>query len=339
MLHFCFMEIGFAIIGCGRIAKRHAEQIAKIGKLIAVCDVVESYAKELAETYDARYYTSIEMLLQYETAVDVVSICTPNGLHAHHSILSLQAHKHVLCEKPLSTSVTDAKKMMDAAMQYERHLYVVKQNRYNPPVVAVKQLLQDDRLGRICSFQINCFWNRPHQYYDNSWKGTKQLDGGTLFTQFSHFIDLLYWMLGDVKEVKALTRNFEHPTIEIEDTGVVLIEMLNGAIGTLNYTVNSYNKNMEGSFTIFGERGTVKIGGQYLNELEYQNVEGTSIANLGNGNPANSYGFYQGSMSNHDKVYEHLLLALKNPEHEFASALDGMKTVEIIEKIYAQTSH
>lgn len=332
------METSFAIIGCGRIAQRHAEQIAKKGKLVAVCDIVESYAQELAHQYNARYYTSIETLLENETGVDVVSICTPNGLHAQHSIQSLQAHKHVLCEKPLSTSVVDAKKMMEAALQNDRHLYVVKQNRYNPPVMAVKQLLQDDKLGRICSFQINCFWNRPHHYYDNSWKGTKILDGGTLFTQFSHFIDLLYWMLGDVKNVKAITRNFEHPTIEIEDTGVVLLEMLNGAIGTLNYTVNSYDKNMEGSFTIFGERGTVKIGGQYLNELEYQHIEGTEISNLASGNPANSYGFYQGSMSNHDKVYEHLLMALKNPQHEFASALEGMKTVEIIEKIYAQTS-
>ena len=339
MQHICYMETGFAIIGCGRIAKRHAEQIAKRGKLIAVCDVVEAYAHELANAYDARAYTSIEMLLESEPGVEVVSICTPNGLHAAHSIQSLQAHKHVLCEKPLSTSLADAKKMMEAAHQANRHLYVVKQNRYNPPVVAVKELLQEDKLGKICSFQINCFWNRPHYYYDNSWKGTKLLDGGTLFTQFSHFIDLLYWMLGDVKDVKAITRNFEHPTIEIEDTGVVLIEMLNGAIGTLNYTVNSYNKNMEGSFTIFGERGTVKIGGEYLNELEYQNIEGTTLSNLGCGNPANSYGFYQGSMSNHDKVYEHLLLALKNPQHEFASAFDGMKTVEIIEKIYSQTSH
>jgi predicted dehydrogenase len=333
------MEIGFAIIGCGRIAKRHAAQIAKKGKLVAVCDIVESQAKELADLYNTRYYTSIEMLLEAETSVEVVSICTPNGLHAHHSILCLQAHKHVLCEKPLSTSVADAKKMMEAALTNDRHLYVVKQNRYNPPVVAVKQLLQEDKLGRICSFQINCFWNRPHHYYDNSWKGTKAMDGGTLFTQFSHFIDLLYWMLGDVKEVKAITRNYEHPTIEIEDTGVVLIEMLNGAIGTLNYTVNSYDKNMEGSFTIFGEQGTVKIGGQYLNELEYQHIEGVHISNLGQGNPANSYGFYQGSMSNHDKVYENLLFALKNPQHEFASALDGMKTVEIIEKIYLQTPH
>lgn len=329
------MKLSFAIIGCGRIARRHAEQISKVGTLAAVCDIVIENAVELAEIYNANPYLSIEDLLANEPGVDVVSICTPNGLHAHHSILSLKAHKHVLCEKPLCLSAGDAKKMLLAAQNSGMHLYVVKQNRYNPPVEAVKKLLMDDRLGKIFSFQINCFWNRPHQYYDNSWKGTKSLDGGTLYTQFSHFIDLMFWLLGDVKHVNAIIKNYEHPTIEIEDSGVVMIETLSGAIGTLNYTVNSYNKNMEGSFTLFGEYGTVKIGGQYLNELEYQSIAGDPIPELPAGKVANSYGYYQGSMSNHDKVYENLIKAIKDPSHEFASALEGMKTVEIIEKIYA----
>ncbi|MFT3912454.1 MAG: Gfo/Idh/MocA family oxidoreductase [Ferruginibacter sp.] len=164
------------------------------------------------------------------------------------------------------------------------------------------------------------------------------MDGGTLFTQFSHFVDLLYWFLGDVKEVKAITRNFEHPLNDIEDSGVVIIEMLGGAIGTLNYTVNCFAKNMEGSFTIFGKKGTVKIGGQYLNTIEYQCINGEEIKNIPVGNSANNYGFYQGSMSNHDKVYENLIKALHEPGYEFASALDGLKTVEIIEKIYAKNS-
>jgi UDP-N-acetyl-2-amino-2-deoxyglucuronate dehydrogenase len=329
------MKLSFAIIGCGRIARRHAEQINKVGRLAAVCDTVYENAFELSNQYGANLYLSIEELLQNEPDIDVVAICTPNGLHAEHSILSLQAHKHVLCEKPLCIHIEDAKKMIKAAQNAERHLYVVKQNRYNPPVAALKKLLTEDRLGKIFSFQVNCFWNRPHQYYDNSWKGTKALDGGTLYTQFSHFIDLIYWLLGDVKNIKAITRNYEHPTIEIEDSGVVLIEMLGGATGTLNYTVNSYNKNMEGSFTVFGEHGTVKIGGQYLNELEYESVAGEPITGLPEGKAPNHYGYYQGSMSNHDKVYENLLEAIKNPQHEFASALEGMKTVEIIEKIYA----
>jgi UDP-N-acetyl-2-amino-2-deoxyglucuronate dehydrogenase len=175
------------------------------------------------------------------------------------------------------------------------------------------------------------------EYY-TGWKGTKDLDGGTLFTQFSHFIDLLYWFLGDVERVKNIAKNFAHPAIEFEDTGAVLFKMKNGAIGTLNYTVNSFNKNMEGSLTVFAENGTVKIGGQYLNELEYFNVKGVSEPTLPKGNPANGYGFYKGSMSNHDKVYENLILAIQNPLHEFASAEEGLKTVEIIEGIYKTPS-
>jgi predicted dehydrogenase len=325
----------FAIVGCGRIARRHAEQIARTGTLAAVCDILFENAVELAKPYQARPYASIEELLVNEPQVEMVSICTPNGLHATHSILALQAGKHVLCEKPLCINVKDARKMIDTALHHDRKLFVVKQNRYNPPVQAVKSLLMEDKLGKIFSFQINCFWNRPREYYLNSWKGTKDMDGGTLFTQFSHFIDLLYWLLGDVKEVKAARKNYEHPTLDIEDTGMVLFEMLGGAIGTMNYTVNSYQKNMEGSFTVFGEKGTVKIGGQYLNTLEYQCLEGQPILISGEGNAANHYGFYQGSMSNHDKVYQNLVRAMLEPGFEFASALDGLKTVEIIERIYA----
>ena len=210
---------------------------------------------------------------------------------------------------------------------------MVKQNRYNPPVAFLKDLIVKGKLGKIYSFQINCFWNRPAAYYTD-WKGRKELDGGTLFTQFSHFIDLLYWLLGDVAAVKTITRNFAHPSIEFEDTGIVAFEMQSGAIGSLNYTVNSFEKNMEGSFTVFAENGTVKIGGQYLNELEYCNVAGVEKPDLPIGNPANGYGFYQGSMSNHDKVYENLIKALADDKHEFASAEDGLKTVEIIQKIY-----
>lgn len=330
------MNAIFGIVGCGRIARRHAEQIIKIGKLVAVCDVIYENADELAKEYNCNLYTSLEELLHREPSINIICVCTPNGLHAKHSIQALNAHKNVLCEKPLAIHSVDARMMIAAANRADKKLFVVKQNRYNPPVIAVKNLLKEDKLGNILSFQLNCFWNRPMAYYSNSWKGTKEMDGGTLYTQFSHFIDLLFWLLGDVKDVKAISKNYEHPTIEIEDTGVVILEMLGGAIGTLNYTTNSYQKNMEGSFTIFGEKGTVKIGGQYLNELEYQCMD-EEITDLSPGKPANMYGFYQGSMSNHDKVYEHLLQAIVDPGYEFASAIDGLKTVEIIEKIYAQT--
>jgi len=328
------MQKDFVIIGCGRIAWRHAEQMAKVANVKAVCDIVPAKANELAKAYNAIAYYTIESLLEVETGIVLASICTPNGLHAAHAIQALQAGINVLCEKPLCINSKDGVKMIEVANEAGKKLFVVKQNRYNPPVVFLKKLLTQNELGKVFSFQLNCFWNRPPEYY-TSWKGTKRLDGGTLFTQFSHFIDLLYWLLGDVKEVKKISRNFAHPTIEFEDSGVVLFDMVDGAIGSLNYTVNSFAKNMEGSLTIFAEKGTIKIGGQYLNELEYFNVAGMEQPTLPKGNVANGYGFYQGSMSNHDKVYENLLLALDNDNHIFANAEEGLKTVAIIEQIYA----
>jgi UDP-N-acetyl-2-amino-2-deoxyglucuronate dehydrogenase len=328
------MDLNFALIGCGRIGKRHAEQMSKVGKLIAVCDINKNAAEEIGNIYSVKNYNNLEDLLINEPLVNVVSVCTPNGLHAEHSIIALNHKKHVLCEKPLAINTEDARNMLLVATKNDCKLFVVKQNRYNPPVNAVKKMLEENKLGKILSFQINCFWNRPDDYYKNSWKGTKKLDGGTLFTQFSHFIDIMYWLLGDVKSTKANIKNVNHASIEIEDTGSVIIELENGAIGTLNYTVNSYHKNMEGSITIFGENGTVKIGGQYLNELEYQNVKDTPTIYLEESNIANNYGFYQGSMSNHDKVYENIKKAFTNKDYSIANATDGLKTVEIIEKIY-----
>ncbi len=328
--------INFAIVGCGRIAQRHAEHIHNtIGcALVATCDIEFDKAQKLADAYGSIPYSSIEELLENKN-VDILSICSPNGLHAHHSILGLNAGKHVLCEKPMALSAYDCGEMIKAAEKANKRLFVIKQNRYNPPVAAVKTLIEEGQLGKISSVQLSCFWNRNENYYANSWKGTKELDGGTLYTQFSHFVDLLYYLIGDVKEVKAYGGNFQHQgIIEFEDTGVVILKFHNGAIGTINYTVNSYKKNMEGSLTIFGDKGTVKIGGQYLNELEYQQIEGVEITNLEQGNKANNYGEYQGSMSNHDKVYQNIVEVLKNGASVTTNMFEGLKTVEIIEKIY-----
>ncbi len=327
--------ISFGIVGCGRIAQRHAEHINNKGKLIAVCDTVKEKADAMASKYNAKAYYSIDDMLANEKAMEVISICSPNGLHAEHSIKGLKAGFHVLCEKPMALTAQDCGEMITAGERTNKRLFAIKQNRFNPPVEAVKKVIDDGKLGKIMSVQLSCFWNRNPDYYQNSWKGTKDLDGGTLYTQFSHFIDLLYWMVGDVKNVQAYTGNFAHQgIIEFEDTGVVILEFTNGAIGTVNYTVNSYNKNMEGSLTLFGEKGTVKIGGQYLNELEYQNIEGYKIENLPEGAKANNYGNYQGSMSNHDKVYDNLIEVLNNNATISTSSFEGLKTVEIIEKIY-----
>ena len=325
----------FAIVGCGRIGMRHAEHIQKLAQLVAVCDIDSAKATAFSEKFNCKAYQHIEDMLANEKDIDVVSICSPNGLHAKHSILSLEAGFHVLCEKPMAINVQDCGEMIKTAERMNKRLFAIKQNRFNPPVAAVKKLIDENKLGKIMSVQLSCFWNRNEDYYHNSWKGTKDLDGGTLYTQFSHFVDLLYWLVGDVKQAKSLMGNFSHQgIIEFEDTGVVILEFVNGAIGTINYTVNSYNKNMEGSLTIFGEKGTVKIGGQYLNELEYQEIEGYKIENLPAGNTANNYGNYQGSMSNHDKVYENVLEVLNHNASIATNSFEALKTVEIIDKIY-----
>jgi UDP-N-acetyl-2-amino-2-deoxyglucuronate dehydrogenase len=328
-------KVKFAIIGCGRIAERHAEHISKYGQLIAVCDIINEKAISFSKKFNAIPYTDVTQMLQNEQDIEVVSICSPNGLHAIHSILALNHGYNVLCEKPLAIDVNDCGSMIQAAEKANKRLFAIKQNRFNPPVVAVKDAIEKGKLGKIYNIQLNCFWNRNEDYYKNSWKGTKQLDGGTLYTQFSHFIDLLYWLIGDVKNVKAYTRNFNHQNIiEFEDAGVVILEFYNGAIGGINYTVNSYNKNMEGSLTIFAEKGTIKIGGQYLNELEYQEIEGYKIENLPEGNKPNNYGNYMGSMSNHDKVYLNIIDVLRNGASVNTNSFEALKTVEIIDKIY-----
>ena len=333
-------KINFGIIGCGRIAKRHAGIISGIGCLSAVCDIKENRAKEFAGEFKCNSYSDYYEMLNKETEIDVISICTPNGLHAEQTIKSLQAGKHVLCEKPMAISVQDCEKMIIESDKAGKDLFIVKQNRFNPPAEALKKLIDEGKLGKILSVEVNCFWNRNENYYkDSDWKGNKSLDGGTLYTQFSHFIDLMYWLTGDVDKIHAYGKNLNHNNlIDFEDTGVIIIIFKNGALGTINYTVNSYKKNMEGSIAVFGEKGTVKIGGQYLNVLEYQCIDGYEIKGLPASRPANDYGFYQGSMSNHDKVYENIIDVLQNGAKIAANAYEGMKTVEIIEKIYKSMS-
>lgn len=331
------MQLNFAIIGCGKIAERHAENIVKNASLKAVCDIIPESADALAKKYNATPYYSLKSLLQNEQTLNVASICTPNGLHARHSIQCLQAGLNVLCEKPLCIKSEDGKAMIDASISANKKLFVVKSTRFNPVVAGLKKIIDENRLGKIYSFQLSCFWNRPPQYYHNTWKGTLEFDGGTLYTQFSHYIDVMYWLFGDVKNVQGIRKNLAHKgLIEFEDCGIVSVEMQNGIIGSLNYSVNTYQKNMELSMIIIAEKGTVKIGGQYLNELNYQLIDHYNFADPGKGNDANDYKFYKGSMSNHDKVYENLLLALNDEDHLSATAEDGLKTIGIIEKIYKE---
>ncbi|HYC85921.1 MAG TPA: Gfo/Idh/MocA family oxidoreductase [Chryseosolibacter sp.] len=328
-------QIKFALIGCGKIGERHASHIRSQGVLQAVCDVDPERLRKAESAYGVKGYSDLEEMLRHEKDIDVVSVCTPNGLHAEHSIKALRAGFHVLCEKPMAISSRDCGEMIKAAEQMNRRLFVIKQNRYNPPVAAVKKALDENRLGKVYNVQLTCFWNRDDDYYRNSWKGTRALDGGSLFTQFSHFIDLLYWFFGDVRRVAAYTENFAHrQSIEFEDSGVAILQFYSGPIGTINFSVNSFKKNMEGSLTIIAENGTVKIGGQYLNTLEYQCIRDYTIEISDKGNEANQYGTYVGSMSNHDKVYANIIEVLEHGKSISTNFFEGLKTVEIIEKIY-----
>ncbi len=330
-------SLRFAIIGCGKIASRHATEASKQGQLAAVCDIVPGRAEAMAKEFKAKAYYNINDLLQKEKGIDLVAICTPNGLHAQQSIIALQSGSHVLCEKPMCITVADAKKMMTTAKECNKKLFVVKSTRYNPALAELKKMLEAKKLGTVYSFQLNCFWNRPPAYYSSSWKGTS-LDGGTLYTQFSHYIDALLWLLGDIKAISGFRKNFAHGgIIESEDTGVVALEMANGATGGLNWSVNSFQRNMEVSLTLIAEKGSIRIGGEYMNKIEYQLME-TSPLVVPEPGAANHYGFYQGSMSNHDKVYENLVKAIHDNDHPFTHAADGLKTVEAIERIYNSVS-
>ena len=332
-VHLNFIMYHFAIIGCGRIAPRHAENIIKHGKLVAVCDIIPARADILAAQYNAKAYYSIDDLLKSEKDIDIISICSPNGFHAEHSIKSLQAGKHVLCEKPLCITKAAAWQMIETEKFCRRKLFVVKSTRYNPLVQNLKSLLANNCLGEIYSFQLSCFWNRPDNYYTD-WRGKIFPDGGTLYTQFSHYIDALIWLLGDLEDVKGFADNKAHKeSIEFEDTGVVAIKMKSGVLGTLNWTVNTFEKNYEISLTIIAEKGTLSLGGAYLNEIKYQNIEKEFVFNQPQ-QLSNDYGFYNGSMSNHKEVYDNLVKAIEDDEHSFTNAFDGLKTVEAIEKIY-----
>jgi UDP-N-acetyl-2-amino-2-deoxyglucuronate dehydrogenase len=325
----------FGIIGCGAISERHIKQICRVGRLVAACDILVNRAIVHAKEYNALHFQDIDQLLAANIEMDVLVVCTPNWLHAEHSIKALNAGFHVLCEKPMALTSIDCEKMIRTAEESGKLLNIVKQNRFNPPVMAVKKLIDSGRLGKIFTVQLTCFWNRNRSYYDDSWRGSTKFDGGTLFTQFSHFVDLLIWMVGDVTEANGFKENFAHAdSIQFEDSGVAVLKFQNGAIGTINYSINTYEHNMEGSLTFIGEKGTIKIGGQYLNTLDYQNIEGFSIPDIVDQNNFNDYGTYRGSMSNHDKVYDQLVDLLTSESIHYEDSLNACKTVELIELIY-----
>ena len=331
-------RVRFGIIGYGRIGSRHAQRISEnpAAQLVAVCDTKKTRLAEMNSLYDAEPYEDYRAMLQ-RPDLDVICICTPNGLHAEMAIAAAKAGKHILCEKPMAIFAADGQQMIQAAAANQVHLFVVKQNRYNPPVAKVKDIIDQGVLGNIYLLVVNVYWNRDAEYYaDSDWKGTKALDGGTLYTQMSHFIDLMLWFGGDVRRVECVARQRKHQQIEFEDNGVILVEFESGAIGSFNYTVCAEDQNMEGSITVIAEKGTVKVGGQYLNTLEYEQIRAYKIPELEPSRPANDYGRYRGSMSNHDQVIQNVIDVLQHRAAPHVTAAEALKTVEFIEHCYRQ---
>ncbi|OAV72311.1 putative oxidoreductase ycjS [Bacteroidales bacterium Barb7] len=334
--------ICFAVVGCGHIGKRHAEMISRDPKaeLIALCDIRPR--EELGvEAYDVPFFFSLEMLLavKAELAIDVVTICTPNGLHAGMAILAIEAGCHVVIEKPMALTLSDAEKVVFASLKYNRQVFCVMQNRYSPPSMWIKEMVDSGRLGNIYMVQLNCYWNRDERYYKHGgWHGDALLDGGTLFTQFSHFIDIMYWLFGDICRIQARFGDFNHKELTaFEDSGFVTFDFTNGGMGSLAYSTSVWDKNLESSLLVTAENGSIKIGGQYMNEVEYCHVKGYEMPQLPPTSPGNDYGLYKGSAQNHNYVIRNVVNVLSgNPAESISTnVMEGMKVVDIIQRIYA----
>lgn len=339
MTNYHDRSIKFAVIGCGHIGKRHAEMIQRNAEseLVALCDIRPAGELNLKDFEQTPFYNSPEAMFAAHPDIDVVNVCTPNGLHAEHSLLALGNHKHVVCEKPMAISKSDCEKIIYKALQVSRNVFGVMQNRYSPPSAWLKQVIENKLLGEIYLVQLNCFWNRDDRYYKKgSWKGSSDLDGGTLFTQFSHFIDIMYWVFGDITDINGVFADFNHmQSTSFEDTGIVNFRFINGGMGSINYTTSVYDTNLESSITVIGSKGSLKVGGQYMNEVVYCHIEGYTMPELPPVNPANDYGTYKGSAANHHYIIENVIDTLKGRTTMTTNALEGLKVVEIIERIYA----
>jgi UDP-N-acetyl-2-amino-2-deoxyglucuronate dehydrogenase len=330
-------KVKFAVVGLGNIGSRHlavldAEQQAQ---LVGICDIELDKCRKYAKLYKGvPFFCSYEQMLK-ETDAEVINICTPHGLHSSMAIAAAKIKRHVLVEKPMALTIAEAEKMIATAKENGVRLMVVKQNRYNIPIAVTKNALASGKLGRLFMVQCNVLWNRQDEYYlDSSWRGKKELEGGALYTQVSHFIDLMVWWLGDVVEATAEISTKNH-AIEIEDCGSALLRFSSGVMGSLTWTTCVYNRNYEGSITIIGEKGIIKIGGQYLNKIEHWDVQAYPLPeDIEFVDKPNSYGKYQGTSSNHDKVINDVVRDLLFERHNVVEGDEGMKTIKAIELIY-----
>jgi predicted dehydrogenase len=338
-------KIKFAVIGFGHIGRRHATIIHEFpnAELVAIVDVDAALTKHELFIPGIPFFNSIDELIASNIPCDVFSICTPNGLHAPYTSKALDNGKHVVVEKPMGLTRYECENMIFKALQKSKQVFVVKQNRYSPPVAWLKKIVDDGIIGDTLHVQLDCYWNRDDRYYrakapgvPEGWKGTKDLDGGVLFTQFSHFIDIMHWVFGDIKNIQARTQNFAHQhSTQFADSGNAIFEFIEGGTGVLNFSTAVWDKNLESSITVIGSKGSVKIGGQYMNEVTYCHIENYEMPTLAATNPPNDYGPFTGSAANHHYVIENVVQTLNGHDTITANMLEGMKVVDIIERIYA----
>ena len=330
--------INFAVIGLGHIGKRHMEMIKRNPEtqVVAICDIKPKEELELTDSDNIPFFDSIDALLKSGIDIDVVHICTPNGFHAQYAIKALETGHHVVLEKPIALRKHDAEQVVYKSLEMSKHVFCVMQNRYSPPSVWLKEVVSQKLLGKIYMVQLNCYWNRDDRYYKpGNWHGTQELDGGTLFTQFSHFIDIMYWLFGDITNIKGKFADFSHKDLtDFEDSGFVSFDFVQGGMGSLNYSTSVWNKNLESSITIIGEKGTIKVAGQYMNEVTYCDIEGYTMPELAPSNPPNDYGPYKGSAQNHHYVIQNVVDTLKQNGQISTNVLEGLKVIDIIERIY-----
>jgi predicted dehydrogenase len=280
----------------------------------------------------------MDEMLSAHPEIEVVSICTPNGLHGSQSIFALEKGKHVVVEKPMALTKADCEQVIYKALQMHKQVFCVMQNRYSPPSMWLREIVSEQIIGEVYMVQLNCYWNRDERYYKSGgWKGTADLDGGTLFTQFSHFIDIMYWLFGDITDIQGRFNDFNHAeTTAFEDSGMVNFRFVNGGMGCINYSTSVWDKNLESSITIVGSKGSVKVGGQYMDKVEYCHIKDYTMPELAPTNPANDYGAYKGSANNHHYIFENVVETLKGKNTITTNALEGLKVVDIIERIYRQ---
>jgi predicted dehydrogenase len=283
----------------------------------------------------------LQTYLEAGVQADVLVIATPNGLHTAQAQEALLNGLHVVIEKPMGLKKADCEAVIDTARQQEKQVFCVMQNRYSPPSAWLKSMVTEKRFGDIFMVQVNCYWNRDERYYHpGNWKGSRELDGGTLFTQFSHFVDMMYWLFGDIDHIRADFADFNHGKLTaFEDSGFVHFQFMQGGHGILNYTTSVWDKNLESSMTVIGSKGTVKIGGQYMDQVEYCHVQDYEMPQLAPTNPANDYGTYKGSAANHHYIIANVIDTLKERSEIMTNAVEGMKVVDIIERIYACKHH